>query len=292
MKNLKYIFAIFAAFSLASCTDIIEIDIPEGEKLIIINGRVTDSMPVYAQILESTPIFSEDLNPAIQNATVLLFEDDINVAALIQDTTGFYRADFIGSIGKTYRLEVTVPADHPELGNTTWASREEEMNRIAPLDSIYQEALSDNPPFQDGGEYLFYDFTEEVGLGDRLRIRYWKNDTLRGGGNNLIAFDDEFIDGRTFTNNPNIPDALPALQVNGSPGKDNEKWKVEHSSITKDYMKYLELVNQQTAQTGGLFDPPPALLEGNIYGITNTSKTALGYFAASALQTLEATIKL
>jgi hypothetical protein len=292
MKKIKYIIALFAAFSLASCTDIIELDIPEGEKLIIINGRVTDSIPVYAQILESAPIFSEDLNPAIQNAIVLLFEDDINVATLTQDTTGFYRADFIGSINKTYRLEVTVPVDHPELGNTTWASRDELLKPVAKLDSIYQEALADNPPFVDAGEYLFYDFTETAGLGDRLRIRYWKNDTLQGGGSSIIAFDDEFIDGRTFTNNPNIPNALPALQVNGSPGKDDEKWKVEHSSITKDYMKYLELVNQQTAQTGGLFDPPPALLEGNIYGVTNQSKTALGYFAASALQTLEATIKL
>lgn len=292
MKKLKYLFALFAAISMASCTDIIELDIPEGEKLIIINGRVTDTLPVYAQVLESAPIFSEDLNPTIQNATVLLFEDDINVAALVQDTSGLYRADFIGTVGKTYRLEVTVPADHPELGSTTWASREEHMKPVAPLDSIYQETLEDLPPFQDAGEYLFYDFTETSGLGDRLRIRYWKNDTLQGGGGNLIAFDDEFIDGRTFTNNPNIPGALPGLQVNGEPGKDNEKWKVEHSSITKGYMKYLELVNQQTAQTGGLFDPPPALLEGNIYGVTNPSKTALGYFAASALQTLEATIKL
>ena len=141
MKTLNYIFALIATFSMASCTDIIELDIPEGEKLIIINGRVTDSLPVYAQILESAPIFSEELNPAIQNAAVLLFEDDINVATLTQDTSGLYRADFIGSVGKTYRLEVTVPADHPELGNTTWASRDELMKPVAKLDSIYQETL-------------------------------------------------------------------------------------------------------------------------------------------------------
>lgn len=278
-------------FSLASCTDIIELDIPEGESLIIINGRVTDSIPAYAQVLESAPIFSEELNPAINNATVLLFEDDINVATLTQDTAGLYRADFIGSVGKTYRLEVTVPADHPNLGNTTWASRDELLKPVAKLDSIYQETLPDNPPFQDAGEYLFYDFTETAGFGDRIRIRYWKNDTLLGGGGAIVALDDEFIDGRTFTNNDNVFGALPALQVNGSPGKDNEKWKVEHSSITKDYQMYLILINQQTAQTGGLFDPPPALLEGNIYGVTNPSKTALGYFAASSITTLESTIK-
>ena len=278
-------------FSLASCTDIIELDIPEGESLIIINGRVTDSIPAYAQVLESAPIFSEELNPAINNATVLLFEDDINVATLTQDTAGMYRADFIGLVGKTYRLEVTVPADHPNLGNTTWASRDELLKPVAKLDSIYQETLPDNPPFQDAGEYLFYDFTETAGFGDRIRIRYWKNDTLLGGGGAIVALDDEFIDGRTFTNNDNVFGALPALQVNGSPGKDNEKWKVEHSSITKDYQMYLILINQQTAQTGGLFDPPPALLEGNIYGVTNPSKTALGYFAASSITTLESTIK-
>lgn len=292
MKTLKYSILSLASLFVMSCTDIIDLDIPEGERLIIINGRVTDSIPVFAQILESAPIFSEELNPTIDNALVLLFEDDINVATLIQDTSGIYIADFIGTVGKSYRLEVTVPADHPELGNTTWASAEELMKPVAPLDSMYQETVEDLPPFQEAGEYLFYDFTETPGLGDRIRIRAWKNDTLQGGGGSITVFDDEFIDGRTFTNNSDVPNALPAIQVHFSPGEDQEKWKIEHSSISADYMSYLELVSQQTAQTGGLFDPPPALLIGNIVGITNPSKTGLGFFAASSISTLEATIKL
>ncbi|MCT4623162.1 MAG: DUF4249 domain-containing protein [Schleiferiaceae bacterium] len=291
MKILNYILPVLFVASLASCTDIVQIDIPEGEKLIIINGRITDSIPVWVDVLESAPIFEDGDNPRIANATVLLFEDDVQVSTLTQDTAEIYRSSFVGTVGKTYRVEVTVPADHPELGNTTWASVDELLKPTAPIDTIYQDYLQANPPFQDEGIYIFYEFQDPVGVGDRYRIRTWRNDTLFSGGGAIVAFDDEFFDGYTFTNDVTVPLRLPAIQANGQPAKVGQPWKIEHSSLSNDYQNYLLLVQQQTSQTGGLFDPPPALLEGNIKGITSPERTALGYFAASGIYTVEYTVQ-
>ena len=290
MKNLKYITALLISSLLISCTDIVQLDIPEGPKLIIVNGRITDSIPVWVDVLVSAPIFEAGANPKVDSASVLLFENGINVSTLAQDSIGIYRSPFVGTIGNSYYVQVIVPASDPNLAGTAWESKVELMEATAPIDSIYQETLPDNPPFQDAGEYVFYNFTDIAGVPNNYRIVTWKNDTLNSGGGSITVFDDEFFDGRTFTNDKSVVNRLPAIQVNGGPAKNLEKWNVEHSSISKDYMNYLILVQQQTSQTGGLFDPPPALLAGNIIGITNPEKSALGFFAASAIKTVEYTV--
>jgi len=285
MKNIKYIFILLLSVTFWSCQDEVDIDIPKGETLIIINGLVSDTIPAWVDVLTSVHFFDQGENPMIDGATVALFENDVMVTQLVQDTAGRYNSTFVGNIGKTYYVEVTVPQNHPELGGTVWQSAPETMRATAPIDSVYQDSLEDNPPFQDAGWYVFYMFRDPVGLGDRYRIRGWKNDTLNSGPGSIIAFDDEFFDGRSFDNID-----LGAIQMNGSPAEKGDFFKVEHSSISFEYQKYLMLVEEQSARTGGLFDPPPALLEGNIIGITEPNKTALGFVAASALYYAEHTV--
>ncbi len=286
MKNLKFIILFLFSTFLWSCQDVVEIDIPEGEKLIILNGLVTDTLPAWVDVLVSANFFDQGDNPKINGATVALFENDIMVMQLQQDTAGRYTSTFVGSIGKTYYIEVTVPANHPDLGGTVWKSNKELLQSTAPIDTIYQDSLEAVPPFHEAGIYIFYHFTDPVGLGDNYRIRGWKNDTLNSGPGSITAFNDEFFDGRSFDNKD-----LSAIQINGSPAKIGDIFKVEQSSISNEYLNYLILIQEQTVRTGGLFDPPPALLEGNIFGITEPSKTALGFFAASALSFAEYTVK-
>ncbi len=56
--------------ALTSCEDVIDLDLPEGEKRIIINGRVTDSQPVRVDIHVTADYLSDVPNPTISNAQV------------------------------------------------------------------------------------------------------------------------------------------------------------------------------------------------------------------------------
>lgn len=283
MKIISKIVVLIATISLFSCQDVINLDLPEGEKLIVINGIVSDTIPVWAEVLQTANYNENGPLPVIEDASVWLFENNVKVSQLKLDSN-VYRSNFVGTVGNTYFLQVEVPSSHPELGGTIWQSNEELLKATPPIDSIYQKWLPEDI-FQDEGIYVFYHFTDPVGTGDRYRIKLTENDTVRDGAGDITVFEDGFFDGRSFNE-----EDLPAIQVNGSPAKDGFTFVVEHSGISLAYMNYLNLLNEQVAQVGGLFDPPPAVLQGNIYGITNPEKLGLGFFAATGLNYAEYTV--
>ncbi|MBS1599916.1 MAG: DUF4249 domain-containing protein [Bacteroidetes bacterium] len=71
--------------------------------------------------------------------------------------------------------------------------------------------------------------------------------------------------------------------------KGSEKISVEYSvlvkqyALTKEAYEYWESLKKSTELTGGLFDPLPAQLIGNIHCTTNPDEKALGYIAASSI---------
>lgn len=264
--------------ALQSCQDVIDIQLEEGEKRIIINGRVTDSLPVEVSIYTTANYLSQVENPRISMAIVRLYENGILVANLAENDTmpGFYQDPFVGSEGNSYTIEVLIPEGHQNFPGTRWISNPELMRRIAPSDSGYSKFVP-AAPFVDEGYYAFVFFTEPSGTGDNYRQRLWKNDTLYDTQFDLVFFNDDFIDGRSFDDID-----LPAVQISGA-SKVGDVYKTELSSITPEGFRFLELLQQQTVQVGSTFDPPPAPIFGNIVNADDPNRLGLGYFFASKL---------
>ena len=278
MKLQHYIFLLLSTAFLASCQDVIDIDIPEGEKRVIINGRVTDTLPVYVQVLATVNYLSTEPNPGMSDCTVKLFEDGTEVALLTENDTlpGYYEHPFKGTEGKRYHVEVTFPEGHPYFSNSTWVSNPELMSRVPAADSTYSR-FQPRQPFIAEGYYAYVMFTEPAGQGDFYRQRLWKNDSLFSNQFDLTFFNDEFIDGRSF----NDVD-LPAVTIAG-PADTGDVYLAELSSISGDAYRFLELLQQQTVQVGSTFDPPPAPIFGNIVNKDDPNRLGLGYFFASKL---------
>jgi len=279
MKKLLFLLLFPALFiSLQSCQDVIDLDIPDGINRVIINGRVTDTLPVHVQVLSTIGFLSDDPNPAMSNCLVKLFENGIEVATLSENDTalGLYEHPFRGTEGNTYYIEVTFPEGHPYFPNTRWKSGDERMNRVPKEDSTYSK-FQPRQPFIEEGFYAFIMFTEPAGLGDNYRQRLWKNDTLRDTQFDLTFFNDDFIDGRSFNDID-----LPAVQVGGV-SKVGDVYKSELSSISLQGYNFLFLLQQQTVQVGSTFDPPPAPIFGNIVNADDPTQLGLGYFFASKL---------
>lgn len=264
--------------SLQSCQDVIAIDFPDGQNRVIINGRVTDTLPVYVQVLSTISYLSTEANPGMSDCIVKLFENGQEVATLIENDTvaGMYEHPFTGSEGNEYFIEVSFPDGHPYFPNTRWRSGVERMNRVSGADSTYSKFLP-RAPFVEEGYYAFIMFTEPAGLGDSYRQRLWKNDTLFDTQFDLTFFNDEFIDGYSFNDNP-----IPAVQISRA-SKVGDVYKAELSSITPEAYKFLSLLQQQTVQVGSTFDPPPAPIFGNIVNADDATQLGLGYFFASKL---------
>lgn len=271
--------------SLNSCQDVIDIDIPNGENRVIINGRVTDTLPTYAQVLSTIGYLSDDPNPRMSDCIVKLYENGIEVATLVENDTlpGWYEHPFTGTEGNNYYIEVTFPEGHPYFPNTRWKSGMEQMYRVPSEDSTYSK-FQPKQPFIEEGYYAFIMFTEPAGLGDNYRQRLWKNDTLFDTQFDLVFFNDEFIDGRSFNDKD-----LPAVQISNA-SKVGDVYKSELSSISLEAYNFLFLLQQQTVQVGSTFDPPPAPIYGNIVNADNPEQLGLGYFFASKLTYTTVTI--
>jgi hypothetical protein len=57
---------------------------------------------------------------------------------------------------------------------------------------------------------------------------------------------------------------------------------VRQRVIDQNEFKYLEQLQKTTESIGGLFDPQPSQLPGNMHCVSNASKPVLGYFSAGA----------
>ncbi|MEY2971685.1 MAG: DUF4249 domain-containing protein [Schleiferiaceae bacterium] len=281
MRRFALLFA--AAVALSACQDIITVDLPDGETRLIVNGRVTDRDSARVDVKWSVPYLNTDPNVPVTDAQVVLLEDGVAVATLQHRGNGRYLADFQGEVGRSYRVEVTVP-EREGYPSGTWTSAPEALNRCNEADSIYSQYLP-RAPFQQEGRYVFIHWSEAPGRGDHYRVRIFRNDTLQNQTFDLTVFNDDFNDGFVFP----TPPSIPPIQIAG-PDSVGVKYKVELGSISMGLFSYLNLLREQTLQVGGLFDPPPAPIIGNIYRSGDENDYALGYFYASAIRTAEVTI--
>ena len=283
MNNYKFL-SIFFYFSLfSSCQDEIDITLPDGQERLIINGNVLDNEVASADLSWSINYLSEESNPPVINASILVLEDDIIWDSLSHVADGHYLGNKIGQVGRNYSIEVSIPesSDRP---SGVWKSQNEKLNRNNPIDSIYSIFLP-QATFQREGYYVYVHWTEPLGIGDCYRFRQWKNDTLENAPFNLQVTEDQFFDGRSFNDID-----LEALNVAG-PERSRDstledqigtKYSYEISSISLSHHDYINLIQEQTLQVGGLFDPPAAPIVGNIYRGDDPEDYALGYFYASA----------
>jgi hypothetical protein len=278
LRKFNILLFILPVLFLASCQDVIDIDIPEGETRVIINGRVTDTLPVYVEVKATVNYLSTAPNPGMSNCIVKLFEDGVEVATLAENDTlpGYYEHPFTGTENSVYSIEVTFPEGHPVFPGERWISQNEKLSRVPNADSTYSR-FQPRQPFIAEGYYAYVMFTEPAGRGDFYRQRLWKNDSLFASQFDLTFFNDEFIDGRSFNDID-----LPAVQISGA-SDTGDVYVAELSSISAEGYRFLELLQQQTVQVGSTFDPPPAPIFGNIVNADDPNQLGLGYFFASKL---------
>lgn len=282
MKKL-FLFPVLA-LTLISCQEVVTLDLPEETPQLIVNGRISDTIPTEVQVFSSAPYFEGSV-PGISDVSVLLFENNVRVDSLVESDTlpGYYYGTFRGDVGNNYHIEVQIADNNPLFTSGTWVSKKELLKRCPPIDSFYSEYRRAQP-FQPEGYYVAAHFKEPNGVGDFYRIRAWRNDSLQNNPFDIAFFSDEFSDGLNFNNNP-----IPALTVDG-PRPVGTTYRIELSGITPDYFDFLAILQQQTVQVGSTFDPPPAAIIGNIHRKGDPTDYALGYFNSAKLSYAETVI--
>ncbi|WP_421805570.1 DUF4249 family protein [Flagellimonas sp.] len=267
-----------------SCEDTIDVDLPEVETRLIVDGLVRvdksqELVDVKIKLRESSNFFEE--NQPTQAESVLIYYgkptsgglfEDISFSTLVEKDlgSGIYvpnleqdqiRSAFVepGVVfilqithqGKRYYAQTeyapTVPIDNLEQGTDTFLDEEETEIIVT---------FTDNG---DEDNFYLFDFMNSE----------------------FLVVEDEFFQGQQFSFSYFYDDEITA----------GETVTVSILGATEEFYNYMDLVLEQTENNGGVFQTPVATVRGNVFDITGLDNInlfdnverpndyALGYFA-------------
>lgn len=275
MHNKIFITAIILTIFLTGCQDVIDLEVPDGEVQLVVDGWLTDQEgEKRVQIRTTSNYFDNTEPPAVSNALVLLKNGKGVADTLEEKAPGVYVTSHVGQVGETYQLYIQT-AEGEE-----YESKPELLRAVPEISSIayeYKEATA----FQDEGYYVSINTFEPAGVGDHYRWKQYVNGEYLNKPFDLLYASDEFVDG-----NP-----ILGFEVTLEPLELGDHYRIEQLSISEDAYNFLLQLQQQTAFVGSLFDSPPAALEGNIIRLDDPKKQALGFFGVSAVSAREVVIE-
>ena len=288
------------------------------QDIIIVESILSDQvMGNYVSLTESKAGdgFNTSYQP-LKGAQVTVKINDSETIALQETESGYYAYPngFKGEPGNTYQLFFTTKGQNFE-------SRKETMLAAPVIENIYHEFdsrgikdldgklspsqkvyIDTSDPVEsrdfymwnwtlfeeqlwcktcDNGYYYRDNSTGPLGECREERFRRGKFDYLCDtrcwdvfSQTEINIMKDEFSNGQTIKGR--LIANLPIYQLTGS------LVQVQQFSISEETYKYLNLVQTQGQNTGGLADTPPVTLIGNVSSTTDFNQPVAGYFVVAS----------
>lgn len=276
---------IFTLLLFSNCEEVIDLDLPKGYKRLVIEGLITDQQGPHYVNISHTIDYSLTYNNSIyyETGAEVIIKDDAGGMELLKEIKpGIYSTDSnaVGVADRTYTLLVQTK------DGRKFESIPELLKQAPVIDTIYYSLdygdmdKSGNPglsgfiEYQDPPNERNYYLKKQYEFLLNNRLFYFHTD----------MFSDKFFNGKNYkyqilSNFNDEVEAATTIQ------------KIELYSLSENAFEYWVLVNQQTAEAGGRYDPPPAPLIGNIQNINDEKDYALGFFGASSISKAEILVK-
>jgi hypothetical protein len=264
----KAMAVVLIIFTLAGCTERIEIELDSTYARLSVEGYITtDTMAHWVRLTETADYYNATPPPPVVDAIVEI-DDGENIITLTEydSKPGYYFTsdDYFGVPGRTYDLNIQLSEDINGKKNYTATS---ELKPVASLDSI---TIVYNPDFE-GWEVRV--FALDPPTEDFYSFQVYKNGILQSDTINEISItDDRFFNG-SYLN------GVPAYFMRGDDAdiQPGDVITLKMGGITKDFFTFVAELRDETFKfRNPLFSGPPA----NI--ISNISGDAVGYFTAYA----------
>lgn len=283
----KEIFYILILLALVSCEDVVNVDLPETEPRLIVNGllRVDKSqefVDVRIEMRETTNFFEENTITQVESATIFYgvpnqFGELTQLAfsSLTEEApdTGVYVPDPNFSSDQRIRTAAVEPGVvfilQIQHKDKSYYARTEYAPTV-PLDNLEQ---GDNTLFDEDETEVIVTFTDDPDISNYYIFDF--------GYGNFQALEDQFFQGQQFQFSYFYDDNLSTGQT----------ITVSIMGAHQEFYNYMDLLVEQTQADGGVFQTPVATVRGNVFDVTGLDNIdifdnvqrpdeyALGYFA-------------
>jgi hypothetical protein len=290
--NINSILAsILAMLCVASCTDVVVVDIELAEERIVIDAWLNNKSEVQTvRLTLSQPYFSNAFAPGISDAVVTVVRNEADTLEFANQGDGNYNwtpqpGALLGDPGMTFHLNIDWRGEiYQGLS---------QMRRVPLIDTIRIEERNGELGYADG-HWASLIARDLPGLGDTYWIKAYKNGIFLNKPNELnIAYDAGFdasgeLDGvvfivpiRELINRFPDPDTDDDFDV--PPYVPGDEVHVEIHSITRDAFYFLQTARDQMNNGDNtIFSIPVANTQSNVFRQSDGG-SAIGFFCVSAV---------
>lgn len=260
MKNL---FLVAASLAFASCETIVNIDLPEHKRALVVNSLFAHDSVLTVEVSHSIGSLDNSQINFVDNATVEIYKDGNYVGTLPSIGDGKYASSgVVARHGSSYTVKASAPAYDPvssttkvpvPVAVTSWSLKDSAVS----IYGSYMAELSltfNDPP----GERNFYMLELYVvdSMGNSYREGIFpktEESTTEQAVYPFILINDELINGKTYTVNA-LMESYLVFMVTPPNGTGN--LVARFKSISSDFYLYLKTRDLQAMNGGNPFSEP------------------------------------
>jgi len=293
MKNIVIVTLLGLAFQ--SCIKSIAVDTRTEKPILVVEGSITtDTIPYRVRLTYSGPFTSttDITDEQLEKDAIVTIEDDEgNATPMIYKDSGFYISTdptYIGKVGRSYHVDILLK------DGTRFISRPETIKPVPSIASVKGNFMMDFsielPTYMNvsidakdpAGEenyyqWKFYSLIARQTLGVPcgflcIKFEYCYQVHI---DNEIRVLSDQNINGNEIINQT-VGRAYIYTYI-------NPYVEIAQHSISREAYQFWTRYQDQLIRTGGILDPLPASIKGNIYNANDETDFALGYFSASSV---------
>lgn len=295
MKVLKIVF-LLCCLLVSSCKEPFAPEVSKNYKdLLVVEGFVNIGGTTQIKVSRSIDLQdSRSIDPE-KNAAISVQGED---GSLISGTSAENGKCILMTqnliLGKKYKVRITLANGKIyETGYlATKATPEIDNINYAVTNKGFQIYANTHDPANNTRFYTWdYDETWEIGV-PFVSTHEFKNSqvVLRDPDINIrrcwtTSASSSILLGSTARLSEDKITLAPIVYIPGNAVKVNRLYSilVRQRGLTKDAYEYLERMKKNTEQIGGIFDPQPSELIGNLVCISNPADKALGWISAGTI---------
>ncbi|MCD6066388.1 MAG: hypothetical protein K0S33_1214 [Bacteroidetes bacterium] len=280
MKTIKYAgLFLFTAIVLSSCQKVVQVDVPEGETLLVVDAWINDLPGTQTVRLTTTvPVFDPNRTPTANGATVILTDLSNGKQYTFNQNIGTGNYEFTPATGDTLAVET-----HQYQLSIAWQGNSysalSTLNRTTTIDTVGYDQVKDFASGELEG-YAVWLFGKDIPgpKRDYYWIKSYRNGVLYNQSNVINISEDagggESTDGLCFI----PPVAYFTVLPFDKPLQVNDTYTAEVHSLNKESYEYLyQMYTQINNSQAGLFATTPENLRTNIKPVGNAPR-AVGWF--------------
>ena len=293
---------------LGSCVTPYEPELDESQEVLVISGMITDHSGLHELTISRSSSYRLPEFQGLEQCVVTVTNQDGDMIVYTDAGEGIYEADVPDDfldVGDAASLYVMTP-DQRE-----YQSSYDTIRACPELDSIYWELgtlETPDPEFNRPGIQFYLDMTGEDTDSRNVIWRvqetweYWASligtHIMYGWGyseefrSNVLYTCwksyplDQIYTGSTRNLSKNELLRVPLNFVSNETDRLSVTYSltVQQQSLSVESYDYWQRMNDQAAESGGMYEKQPASVQGNIYNMNNPDDVVLGCFYASQVK--------